>query len=140
MTPLVLDASVVAKLFFPEDKSDSAKELVESAVKKAVPLYAPALLFIEIASVAWKKCRLGEMGSKDAASVIQALQSFPLEFIPLDVLSAPALEIALHTGCTPYDGVYIALADAVGGVVKTADAGLVKIISRTVFAKYVSLI
>ena len=51
MKPVVVDASVLTKLFFEECHSDAA----ERCVKRAGDLLAPDLIWAEAANVIWKR-------------------------------------------------------------------------------------
>ena len=49
---IVVDISVVAKLFLPEEGQEKAHQLFEHSVENSIPVVAPTILFYEAASVA----------------------------------------------------------------------------------------
>ena len=119
---LVVDASVAAKLFFVEDLSDRA----EAALREAGRLIAPELLFVEIASVAAKQVRRGVTSPERAAGVVASVIQLMDEVSPLSELARRAFVLAEAHGFSAYDGTYLALAEARGLRLITADEKLVR--------------
>jgi predicted nucleic acid-binding protein len=64
---IVLDASVAAKCFITETGSDIARHLVGSGVV----LIAPEFLFVELASVAAKRVRRGDISRELGAKMVE---------------------------------------------------------------------
>jgi len=124
MTPIVLDACVVAKVLFPEEGSEACAGVVADRIAAGATLNAPDLLFVEVANVAWKKVRRGEAGETDAREALRIAIGFGIRTWPGRDLAPAGLEAALATGCTAYDGLYIACALQVGGCLVTADERL----------------
>ena len=58
----VVDASVAAKWLSPEPESAAADSLLDDE------LWAPDLLFAEVANILWKKQSRGEMSATTAAA------------------------------------------------------------------------
>jgi predicted nucleic acid-binding protein len=106
MKPLVVDASVVAAAFFAEKHSKAARTLLLSEDH----LCAPDLIHAEVASVVWKRHRRGEIDEKEASGLLVDMLDLPLETMPSEQLVHAALELALRTGRTVYDCLYVALA------------------------------
>ncbi len=119
---LVVDASVVAKLFFIEDQSD----LAEAALRGAGRLIAPELLFLEMASVAAKQVRRGVTSAARAAEAVASVGELLDEAAPLSSLAPRAFDLARAHGFSAYDATYLALAEARGLRVITADGKLVR--------------
>lgn len=134
MSVIVLDASVAAKLCVREPDSDRASEVVRAA---GDGLAAPDLLWAEVASVLWKRVRRGDLGADAAVEALELLMDLPVRIEPIDRYAASALRIALATGRSVYDGVYIAMAAAEGGVLVTADERLVNGLAGTPLAAHV---
>jgi predicted nucleic acid-binding protein len=118
----VVDANVVAKWFIPERLSEEAVRLLDEKHQLA----SPDLLWPELGSVLWKKVRAGQLTGPQAARIIQALDQFPVTVFPSRLILEGALEIALETGRSVYDSVYVALAVALECPLVTADERLVK--------------
>ncbi|HEY2048854.1 MAG TPA: type II toxin-antitoxin system VapC family toxin [Caulobacteraceae bacterium] len=115
---VVVDASVAAKLYFREPGSEVASRLLKSDWT----LIAPDLLFIEVASVAAKRVRRELSAPADAAFATRSVRALIDKATPTAELSDRALEIALMTSISAYDGCYLALAEKSGCQVLTADA------------------
>ena len=117
MSLFVVDASVVAKWFVPERHSDDAARLLDDQHELA----SPDLMWAEIGNVLWKKSRRGQVSGQEAARIIRALDDFPVTVFPSRLVLEGALEIALGTGRSVYDSVYLALAIALDCRLVTAD-------------------
>jgi predicted nucleic acid-binding protein len=113
----VVDASVVAKWFVPERLSDDAIRLLDDRHELA----SPDLMWAEIGNVLWKKARAGQLQGQEAARIIRTLDDFPVTVFPSRLVLEGALEIALGTGRSVYDSVYLALAVALECRLVTAD-------------------
>lgn len=117
MRRLVLDACVVAKLFYPEDLSDRA----ERAVRGRRTLHAPDLLYAELANVAWKRVRRGEIDAGTAMESISLAMALPIETHPAGQYAERALALAIETDRSVYDCLYLAVALAERATLLTAD-------------------
>lgn len=119
---LVLDASVAAKCFITEEGSDVARKLVKSDRL----FVAPDLLLIEMASIAAKRARRGDILEALAADAVREVRGLVGVLVPTAELTSRAFEFAL-LGFSAYDGVYLALAERRGCKVITMD---LKLLSR----------
>ena len=119
---LVIDASVAAKVFFTEAGSEAARDLALSGVR----FIAPDLITLEIASVAAKYVRRGETTVGHGLEALQALPDLIDHLAPLGGLGERALELAVTHGFSAYDASYLALAEARGVQVVTADEKLAR--------------
>lgn len=133
MTMFVVDASVVAKWFFPEVHSAESRRLLSPRHT----LLAPDLIWSELANIAWKRVRRGELKPDEAAQFIADLIRLPLEIVPAQTLVATALELAIATNRTVYDCLYLATAMDRKCRLVTADDRFVNALSATPFAKHV---
>jgi len=106
MKPLVVDASVIAAAFFPEKHPEAARTLLLSENN----LCAPDLIYAEVANVIWKRHGRGEIDRDEAIGLLTDVLELPLEITPSEQLATAALELALRTGRTAYDCLYVALA------------------------------
>jgi predicted nucleic acid-binding protein len=119
LTLYVVDASVAAKWFIPERRSEFARRLISSEHRRV----APDFIFLEFANVLTTRHRRNEISAIDAsrnlrafAALIEARESTP--FIPA------ALEIAMAFTRSAYDALYVALAISEGCQLVTADRRL----------------
>ena len=118
---LVVDASVAAKWLVPEVLSGEAVGLLSPDNE----LVVPELFWAEVGNILWKKARAGELESTEALTRFDAVSSMGLRTISNAVVARVAIEVALATGRTVYDSLYIALAMHEGCRLVTADERLV---------------
>jgi predicted nucleic acid-binding protein len=127
---LVIDASVGVKWFVPEVDSESARHFLVGPFR----LHAPVLFLTEFGQTLWKKVHLrGELSADEGRGILRDLLEMPIEFHSLTPLLEPAFEIAVATGRTLYDSVYLALATALGTKVVTADRKLFNALQSSAF-------
>jgi predicted nucleic acid-binding protein len=106
MKAVVVDASVVAAALFPEPYNMEAKALLESDSN----LFSPDLVYAEVANVIWKRHARGEIDERDAADLLSDMMGITLAITPSKPLVGEALALAMRTGRTAYDCLYLALA------------------------------
>jgi len=136
MSRLVVDASVVAKLFFPETHSAAAVR----AVKAATELLAPELIWAELASVIWKRVVRGEIDEDQGRHIINEILRMPVHTHSLNLLADSALQLAISTQRSVYDCLYLALAIHEDCVFLTADERLFNALAGGTFSKHVRLL
>ena len=118
---LVLDASVAAKVFIPEDRSDLAEAVVLSGAR----LIAPEFVLLELASVAAKRFRRADIPRSLAQRMIAGARALFNELVPASALVDRAFALAADHGLSAYDAAYVALAAQRACELVTADARLV---------------
>lgn len=118
---LVVDASVAAQLFITEDGSDAARALADSDAR----FVAPDLVLVELANVAVKRLRRGDIPHSLAEHMVGAARSLFQDLVPAASLMGRAFELAVQHGLSAYDATYVALAEARGCDVVTADLRLI---------------
>ena len=118
---VVVDASVVAKLFISEDGSDAARALANSDVR----FVAPDFVLVELANVAVKRLRRREISRELAERMTATSRSFFRELAPAASLTGRAFELAADHGLSTYDAVYVALGEARRCDVVTSDLRLI---------------
>ncbi len=136
MKACVLDASVVAAAFFQEDHADRAQRLLAGGCA----LYAPDLIYAELANVIWKRHSRGEIDTDEAGRLLADFRSLPLRITPCGDLVEAALELALRLGRSIYDCLYLALAVKKRSVMVSADKRLVNALAGTPLAKHIAWI
>ena len=115
---VVIDSSVAAKWFFNEDHSDAALSLLGNPFE----LNAPDFLYLEMESLLCKRNRRKELSITEALEIDEEIRSMPISSHLSIELQDRAFEMALETRTTIYDCLYLALAEALGGQLVTADA------------------
>lgn len=126
MTPLVVDASVAVKWFMPQDHSDRALALRTAGYQ----LIAPDLIYAEFANALWKYARAGDLSTDDALGIVHRFQQIPLQVRRSTVVLSAALRLAVASGSSVYDALYLALAAAWNCHLVTADKRLIARFSR----------
>lgn len=121
MTSIVVDASVVIKWFLPEVHSDVAQHLLQQDYR----YFAPDLLFAETANVVWKKVQRGELRDTDGSRLVRDLGGVAIELVTARALMTDAYALAIVSGRTVYDALYLALAIRLKTHLITADERLV---------------
>ena len=123
---IVVDASVAVKWIIPEVLSDQASSLRG----RTDPLLAPDLLLPEAANALWKKPMRREITAREAAQAIDLLMASGLDLRPSGPLLGRALTVARRLRHPVYDCLYVALAQAEGATLITADRRLLARIAR----------
>jgi len=116
----VVDASVVIKWFVPEVHSKAALRLLDQPYQYV----APDLLFAEVGNVIWKKVRGGQLLLEEGEQLTRDLNNVAVETIPCRGLLGDAYSLAIATGRTVYDAMYLALAIRLDTQMITADERL----------------
>jgi predicted nucleic acid-binding protein len=126
MSVYVVDASVVLKWFVPEIHSDAAARLLSTTHQ----YLSPDLLFPEVGNAIWKKVRRGELTAGEGQSLAADVARIAVETVSTRGLMIDAQALAVTTGLTVYDAMYLALAVRLETELITADDRL----NRTVAA------
>lgn len=134
---LVIDASVVIKFYIPEILSDKSEELLARVADGEVVLYAPDLLYPETGNILWKKQRLHELTPAEVDEIVDAITSLPVKIEPSKPVMPLAVSIAMHSGITVYDAMYVAVARIYETTMITADRKLTDRLTKTEFTNYV---
>jgi len=114
---IVVDANVAIKWTVAEDHRESARLLIPLADR----LIAPDLIRAELASICWKKIGQGEMTVAQAGLTLEGLARLLPDIVSSEPYLSRALSIALTLQHSPYDCLYLALAEAAAGILVTAD-------------------
>lgn len=126
----IVDASVAIKWFVAEDLRDPARALL---FVSSGNLEAPDFMITEVANIARKKAARDEISDQQALKVPPETRYSIDEFHSSFELTERALEIALTLQHSVYDCVYLACAEAIGGIFVTADQDLCKTARNTPF-------
>lgn len=131
---VVVDASVAIKWVLYEPGSDEALWHLHEWVRTGVSLAAPPLLRYEAVNILHQRVRRGSITSDRALASLNALLDLPVVYpAESDLRAVQSLTWAHEFGLpATYDAAYLALADALGAVLWTADRRLADRASRHV--------
>lgn len=132
MSAIVLDASVLIKLYLNEEGSRRAV----NAAKKAETLLAPDLLWSEAGNILWKYVRRDELAADAAEAILRDMLQMPIAVTASADLVPQAFQIATEYDRTVYDSLYLALAVKAKAVVLTADRRLVNALAGKPIGKF----
>ncbi len=117
---LVLDASAMAEFLV----SRGAGERIAARLREDGDLHVPHLVTVEVASVLRAWVRRGEIDGARAEGALQDLAIFPAERWAAEPLLPRMWE--LRDNLSAYDATYVALAEALGADVLSADLRLTR--------------
>lgn len=137
MKRVIVDASVVVQLFFPEEHSTAAERCFK---QYAAGLEAPDLIWAETGNVLWKRRRRQELSAADAALIADKIFHLPLRICESRLVVPGALALAEQFDRTIYDCLYLALAQRSNGLMLTADRRLVNALAGTSIEKHIAWI
>ena len=133
MPRAIVDASVAAKWYFIEEHSD----LAEILLGEEWEILAPDFIHIEVGAIAWKRVQRGEIDAAAAGHVLTELFQVPFNLVRATELAPAALALALQTGRTIYDCLYLAMAIREGCPLVTADRKLYNSLQSGPFASHI---
>ena len=110
----IVDTSVALKWAVAEEDSDRAAAFLGH------DLVAPDLLLSELGNALWKKVSQNEIGAVQAAAAFAEIEAW-LPVVATNDVAGRALDIALTLNHPVYDCLYLALAEASGWPILTAD-------------------
>ena len=127
---LVLDSSVLAKLFFDEPNSDFAIKLMELGDEKDIEFLASDLAIYEVGNTIWKNLRRKR---KDGSQFVNLLFLLNIEFVSINEdLAGEAIKQAQKNDITYYDGIHVALSKRNKANLITQDRELLKKIKSAI--------
>ena len=133
MSVLVVDASVAVKWFVDEQHTGVARTLLTPRFQ----LCAPDFFLLEMDNVFCRRVRRKEYSRTEAEEARSTLRRSPVSYHGLTAYLDRAFDIAAETSQTPYDCLYLSLAEAFGTCMVTADRRFFERMSGTPFADHV---
>ena len=131
---IILDSSVIAKWFFPEESGQLALKIKDDFTTNVTSISAPLLLYWEINNLLKTATKRLRITAKSAVSVYEAFLKLNFIVYSSEELMAKTLKIAIQFDISSYDASYVALAEYLQKPFFTADQKLLsKIISNFVF-------
>ena len=108
---LVIDASVAAKWFLPDEPfSATALELLRGATEGATEFIVPDLFFSECGNILWKAARRQRLSAEETLAAIRVIRDLQTLTVPAGALLEKTLQIARSYDRSFYDSLYIAVA------------------------------
>jgi len=132
---LVLDTSVAAKWYLPEELREEALELSTRVGTGEVELLAPSTIGPELFNALFQQHRRGYLSLDEVREFSSSFREAPVSLFEFDPLSPRAVEISLDCGVVVYDALFLALAEEAGTVVVTTDYKLLQALRGTAYAR-----
>lgn len=121
------------KVYLEEDLVEEAQQLLDVGKLASAELLAPTLILPEFRHALAKRNRRGELSSTETQEIWEYFGYYPLSFFEIGPLVPRAAELVDQSGCTVYDAIFVALAEAEGAVVVTAERRLLNALKGTPF-------
>lgn len=134
--PLVLDTSVAAKWYLPEELRDEALELATWVGTGEVQLLAPSIIAPELFNALYQQHRRTYLSLEEVRTFFSSFREAPVSLFEIDLLTSRAAEITVESGAVVYDALFLALAEEAGTVVLTADSKLLQVLRGTPYAHF----
>ena len=122
---IVVDASIVAELLLGLPRAPAIRERLARASSTEGGLIAPHLLDAEVGNALRRLVLHGQVRAARAQAALDALATLPIA--RRDHRSLLKRAFALRDHATFYDALYVALAEALDGVLLTLDHALSRI-------------
>jgi predicted nucleic acid-binding protein len=119
---------VAAKWYLPHGDEPLAKEalaLLRQHAAGNLEFLVPDLFWAEFSNILWKCVRTNRVSAKSASDALADILEYGFSTVGAGDLAEDALAIALSTGRTVYDAIYVALAVQRNVAFITADERLV---------------
>lgn len=124
---LVIDASVAAKWFLPDEPlAAEALDLLRDAVAGLTDFIVPDLFFSECGDILWEAARQKRLTGDETVAAIKIIGQFQPLTVPAAALLEETLQIARNYGRTFYDSLYVVVAAKQRAHLVTADEKLAK--------------
>jgi len=123
-TPFVVDASAILPIVDVEPCSPRAERWFAAAQEYAEHSITVDLFDAECANGLWKRVRRESWSLDDALEALGRILELPYRRIPLRALIEDALDLGVTLELAVYDACYVALAEAIGCPLLTADQRL----------------
>ena len=135
MINLILDSSVIAKWFFPdEEESNIALTIREDFVNKKITISAPTMLFYEVNNILKTAVKSLRIKKEKATKAYRGFLDLGIIAYSSEELLENTLDKAMNLDLTSYDASYIVLADYLKAPFFTADKKLLsKVKSKFTF-------
>lgn len=131
MKAWVIDASVVLKWYFPDEEgAEQALSLLRDYVEEKVELYAPSLIDYEVLNGVLVALRKGRLQREQMVHTVENFQKVAVHREEVGELFPRILSFSESYGRSAYDASYLALTEARGASLITADRRLYNAVSK----------
>ena len=120
---IVADTGVLVAFLIGQEQQ---RREVEDLLSRTQQIFAPAFWQAEFLSVLWKLLRAGHLERSDAEIALEKALHLPIKRGSVLGLWKDALALAVEADHSPYDTLFVALAQRLGTVVVTYDDALLK--------------
>lgn len=117
MTTFIVDASVAVRWLVELPHSSQACALLTYSNRLLAPDFLPA----EVGSALTKLVRAKELSRADGLAAFEDFFRAPVRLLPIQAVADRAMKLALKSGQSFYDCLYLTLAEAEQGLFATAD-------------------
>jgi predicted nucleic acid-binding protein len=127
----VLDTNVILKMFFQEDDSDKADELLTRFESGDLQIVIPSFLALEFANVLWLRVRHHHSPRTECEIVLHRFLALVerMELAALEPFLGEVLAGSIRYDHAAYDIAFLVLAENLGVPFITADANLYRKVS-----------
>lgn len=129
-TTLILDSSVIAKWFFPENDSKKALLIKDKFSNNEISIAIPVLLYYEINNLLRTAVKTYRVDADEAIEVYNAFLKLNFISYSSELLLKKTLETALKFDISSYDASYVALSEYLKIHFITADQKLLNKVSN----------
>lgn len=132
---IIVDASIVAKWFFPEEDSQIALKIKDDFTKGAIGIAVPILFYYEVCNLLKSAVKSSRVDSGHAEVVFKDFLKYGLVGYFTSDLQKESLTLSIKLDISSYDASYIVLAEYLKKPFFTADKKLLlKVKNKFVFA------
>lgn len=124
---VVVDASVVVEYLVEASLTAQAQAVFRASVDDGVGLWAPDLVYAEVVSALRRLVALRALTPQAGDVAVEDVKRLPLSVTGTRSLVSRAWQ--LRAAITSYDACYVALAEALGAPLVTADRKLARVVS-----------
>ncbi|MDP6629920.1 MAG: type II toxin-antitoxin system VapC family toxin [Kiritimatiellia bacterium] len=123
----VIDTSALLRLYIPDGPIPDGLEAFMRAVEYGENVaIAPELMLAEAGNVVSKKHRQGVLSAEEMNELVGLISRMPVRYISHRKLIVPAVDLAVDSGLTVYDALFLVLARQKSARLFTADMRLQK--------------
>ena len=123
---IIVDSSVIAKWYLPDEKDDYALKIQQDFTSRTIFISVPVLLFYEVNNILKSAAKSLRISKEKTYQAYEDLLQLDFTVYSSAALFKEALQLAIAFDISSYDASYIALAEYLKVSVFTADEKLVK--------------
>jgi hypothetical protein len=126
---IIVDTSLALQWVLPEEDSRRA----DGYLQRKLMIVSPDVLMVEVANVLAKKVRADNLIIEEAHEALSIVRSSVSQLMPTEPLVRRAMELSANLSHPVYDCVFLACAEAQGGLLATRDAPFVRRVTERGF-------